>query len=351
MKNITKILVTLVLGSFLSFSAQAGELTVTGGATATITKGGANNASGTGVGVSNELMFSASGELDNGWTWNYHTELDGTSTITDDAAITLGTNYGTIGFFAHEGGLRAEDIAVGALGVGRDYATTMTWQDGYNVDGYGNVQYHLPAGLIPFGGSFKVGYVPSMATTSVLSAKGEATVPTTENTGRSLTQVALGFAPIDGVTIKGDMAWTDGSTGNEGVKGGSEQGVSGNVQINYATGPIKVGYTEGASQPAVGSGEITYYENKAYGISFALNDAVTLSYNYDESDKNVRSAATVQATGGTKTVTTAEQDTYQIAYTMGGMTIGYSMAEVTKPDWSTTATKESVNILSVAMSF
>ena len=37
--------------------------------------GGANN-DDKGLGISNELMFKASGELDNGYTWNYHMELD-----------------------------------------------------------------------------------------------------------------------------------------------------------------------------------------------------------------------------------------------------------------------------------
>ena len=31
---------------------------------------------GKGLGISNELTFSASGELDNGYTWNYAMELD-----------------------------------------------------------------------------------------------------------------------------------------------------------------------------------------------------------------------------------------------------------------------------------
>ena len=29
-----------------------------------------------GIGVSNELEVAASGELDNGFTWNYHLDLD-----------------------------------------------------------------------------------------------------------------------------------------------------------------------------------------------------------------------------------------------------------------------------------
>jgi len=349
MKKITKILVSTLFVSFLSLPLQAGELTVTGGATATITQGGSNQHTGKQVGVANELAFSASGELDNGYTWSYVTELDGTSTITDDVALTISGDMGTIGFFANESQLRAEDISVGAVGVGKDYASTMTWKEGYDVSTYGNIQYHTPAGLLPFGGQVKVGYAPSISNTNVNSAKGNE-ANGNENLGRSLTQVQLSAAPIDGLTIKGDLATTSGQTG---VAADTEDGISGNIQLNYAMGPIKIGYAQGAVQEAVASGELAYYENKSYGISFGVNENVTISYNYDESDKNQRVAVTeAGGTAGTKTNTKSEQDTYQIAYTMGGMTIGYSMAEVSNTAYSNAANSDTtVNILSVAMSF
>lgn len=348
MKNITKIIVSLFVASVISLPLQAGELSVTGGATVTISKGATDQSNGTNIGVSNELAFGASGELDNGWTWNYSTELDGTSTATDDVQLTIATPQGTIGFFSHEGGLRAEDIAVGAVGVGKDYATTMTWQEGYNVDGYGNIQYHTPAGLLPLGGSIKVGYVPNMSNAAVLSAKEGSSTVTSQATGRDLTQIQVSAAPYEGLTVKGDVAYTGGQTGTSG-RNGTEQGVSGNLQANYSTGAFKFGYAEGASQPAVASGEIAYYENKSWGVQFAVNENLNVSYNYDESAKNQRVAVANTATKGTKTITTSEQDTWQIAYTMGGMTVGYSMAEVSNADYGTGV--ENVNILSIAMSF
>ena len=51
-------------------SANAGELSVSGTAKATYNiESGANT--GKGLGITNELNFSASGELDNGYTWSY----------------------------------------------------------------------------------------------------------------------------------------------------------------------------------------------------------------------------------------------------------------------------------------
>ena len=77
MKNITKTLLVLVSALSISFaSATAGELSVSGSAKASYVIGGADEAQSKGVGVSNELNATASGEMDNGFTWSYSTELD-----------------------------------------------------------------------------------------------------------------------------------------------------------------------------------------------------------------------------------------------------------------------------------
>ena len=58
-------------------SANAGELTVNGTAKATYNSQ-SGNTNGQGVGITNDLNFTASGELDNGFTWAYSMELDPT---------------------------------------------------------------------------------------------------------------------------------------------------------------------------------------------------------------------------------------------------------------------------------
>ena len=74
MKNVMKYM--LVALTALSFSvANAGELSVTGGAKASYVTNGDDDSAGKNLGVSNELDFSASGELDNGMTWSYQVQL------------------------------------------------------------------------------------------------------------------------------------------------------------------------------------------------------------------------------------------------------------------------------------
>jgi len=88
MKTITKLfLVILSASSLILSTANAGELAVSGGATATYKTGGADMSTGKGIGVSNELNFDASGELDNGFTWKWQTQLDDAGTVNDDTRL------------------------------------------------------------------------------------------------------------------------------------------------------------------------------------------------------------------------------------------------------------------------
>jgi len=115
-------------------------------------------------------------------------------------------------------------------------------------------------------------------------------------------------------------------------------------------GQFSVGYTEGGYQPAVASGELAYYENKFYGIQFDVNDSLSISYNNDESEKNQRVAVAGAATAGTKTVTAMEQDSVQLAYTMGGATIGIAQVEVDNADY-TAGKNETQSVISLGISF
>ena len=347
MKNISKLLVGILFSALAIAPTYAGELSVSGGATATYSIGGDSSGSGKTLGISNELDFSASGELDNGMSWNYQVQLDNAAANNDDTRLELGTDMGTIGLYVTEGGMSKELHGVGAMGPGFDYHSPATFQTGYDVDGYGNIQYHTPADALPFGAQIKIGYVPDMNDTAQMSAKDANSNPASHSTGRNLTQASVTLAPLDGLTIQGDVAQTSNETG---VAVSVEEGVSANVGAKYTLGQVTVGYVEGGYQPAVASGEITYYESKFYGIQFDVNDQLSVSYNVDESVKNVRSAVAVGASAGTKTETEMEQTSVQLAYTTGGATIGIAQAEVDNSDY-TAGKEENQTIVSLAIAF
>ena len=352
MKKISKLLVGILFSALVMAPSYAGELAVTGGATATYAIGGDSSGSGKTIGISNEIDFTASGELDNGFTWKYQVQLDGASTANDDTRLEIGTDMGTIGIYVSEGGMSKELHGVGAMGPGFDYhspasGTAGSFKTGYDVDGYGNIQYHTPADMLPFGTSIKLGYVPDMNDTAMSSAKDANSNPGSHGTGRNLTQAAFTAAPIDGLTLQGDVAQTSNETG---VAVSTEEGVSANLGAKYTIGQVSVGYVEGGYQPSVASGEITYYENKFYGIQFDVNDAISVSYNIDESERTVRTAVATGATAGTAAKVAMEQKSIQLAYTTGGATIGVAQAEVDNSDY-TAGSSENQTIVSLAISF
>ena len=116
MKNIAKVLVGILFSALVMAPSYAGELAVTGGATATMTTSGADGSSGKTLGISNEIDFTASGELDNGYTWKYQVQLDDANNVNDDTRLEIGTDMGTVGFYVSEGGLSSElAYGIGAL--------------------------------------------------------------------------------------------------------------------------------------------------------------------------------------------------------------------------------------------
>ena len=349
MKKISKLLVGILFSALVIAPSYAGEMSVSGGATATYTTNGDDASAGKNLGISNEIDFSASGELDNGYTWNYSVQLDGTNTANDDTALTLGTDMGTIGFFVTEGGLSTELHGVGALGVGFDYASPATFQTGYDVSSYSNIQYHTPADILPYGIGLKVGYVPNMSATTQLSAKESDSTLTTQAEGRTLQMAQVSAAPFDGLTIKGDVAVTD----SEGGDANGDDGVAANVGAKYTIGQISVGYVEGGYQPATGAAandETVYYENKFLGIQFDVNDAVSISYHEDESEKTTRTAVAATNSAGTSAKTLMEQETLMLAYTVGGATLGIADIEVSNSDY-TAGKAETQTVISLGISF
>lgn len=366
MTKITKLFVVFASSLLISVAAVAGELAVSGSSNASYTvSGGDNNSDDKGLGISNELMFKASGELDNGYTWNYHMELDpngGGTTDNDDTALTINTNgMGTIGIFDSEGGLSTElGWGIGALGTGQDYANTMgtaladtnaTLKWGADVSNHPNIQYHMPADVLPFGLVAKVGYVPNVSDGDSNSFKNTGGVNTMGVDGDSMVQYQLTAAPIDGLKVGADYAAREGESGTA-----DQEESGGNYYLQYAVGNFKLGYMQGYFEDAVatyasGAGaSYDSFEYNAMGIEFAVNDAVTVSYSTEEHEAKDKGTIAVGASTRTTQVVTAEADSYQIAYNIGGATVGLFHIDTDNSDY-VQGNNESKTIASIAMEF
>ena len=351
MNKITKILVVLFSVLSLNVSAFAGELSVTGTAKASYNIGGADRNAGKGLGITNEIGLGASGELDNGMTWAYAIALDPAAASTvnnDDQSLTLTTPYGTVGAFITAGGLSTETgWGIGANGVGNDFASVMTAVYGEDISNYHNVQYHTPAGLLPFGVVAKVGYAPNLANTTTTAAdfKSDGTVNGQE-LGASATHYQLSASPIDGLSIGADYFETSGgyTTG--------QKPTAGNAYVKYTNGPVTIGYREGYSDVGITAKNTakTNYLNEAYGIQVALNDQVSVSYSTEKSTAKTRAAIVAGAAGNVKTEVESSVDHLMIAYNIGGATLGLTRIDASDSDY-TSALDETKTILSIAMAF
>ena len=369
MKNILKTISVLVSASLISVVAKAGPLEVTGSATATYVINGGQNSTGKAIGISNELMFSASGELDNGFTWKYHTELDmadGGAASNDDTALVIGLgDLGTLGIYDAEGGLSTElGFGIGAVGVGQDYANTMTRIGmGSDVSAEAHVAYYTPAGLLPFGVEVAAGFAPNTADGQGNSAKNSGLQADEALVGTNATQYRLSAAPIDGLKIGADYYEVGGNKGDPAGAVMGQENTAGNMYAQYAFGNFKVGAYQGYLEPAItdkvaraGTADTATVSNgnqyrfDGLGIEFAVNDQLSVSFTQEEFER--RDYAAIAATASSRTVSsiTAEQDTIMAAYNIGGATVGLSLVDTSNSDY-VTGKDESKTIVSLAMEF
>ena len=345
MKKITKITLVILTSFAFTLSAFAGDLQVTGAAKASYKIGGASKDASKGLGVSNELDFTATGELDNGFTWKWQTQLDDATVNNDDTHMSLTTPYGTTGIFITEGGLSTElGYGVGAMGPGSDYVGPMTIVWSYDVSSYNSVQYHTPSGMLPYGITVKAAYAPNLSSTQGASFKAEGAVETNA-VGADASMIQISASPMDGLSVGADVFRAPSTTT------GRYDQESANAYVKYSMGPFTLGAAKSGAQPLVLAGsESTNYETDSYGVQMAVNDALSISYSIEKSTKSVRSAVASAQTVGKKVDTESKIDHIQAAYTIGGATVGVALADASNSDY-TEGRNEKVTVFSLAMAF
>ena len=342
-------------------SANAGELGVSGTAKATYNIQSGKTNAGKGLGITNELNFTASGELDNGYTWSYSMELDPGATTpsgstdtspgnaqNDDTKMTLTTPYGTVGVFISEGGLDLEDAASQSVYARpTDVGDPSGTSDNYTIDSYNNVQYHMPADLLPFGIVGKIAYATNTADTEPGSSgnnKGAVYTGSSTASGATATELQVKAAPVDGLAI-GASYFEFG--GDQGEAKNDSLGESGAYYATYATGPVSIGYSKAYKQLFLGedTGDSTsdnaeFYDQTNYSIAFAATDDLSVSYERETSEVNKLDDTTVEQ----------ESSSVQVAYTMGGMTLAVVHSGHDNNGYVTGANTDQT-ILAVTMAF
>jgi len=351
--KIIKTLIVMLSSVSLFASANAGELGVSGTAKATynILSGQTNVSKG--IGITNELNFTASGELDNGYTWSYSMELDPDAVAADNGAaqnddtkLTVSTPYGTFGVFVSEGGLDVEDAASQSVyGRPTDIGDPSATSDNYTIDAYNNIQYHTPADMLPFGVTAKIAYATGLDAYGSGNNAGAVITDADQGMGDSATEYQVKAAPIDGLTVGASYIEFSGS----GTANTVQDPESGAYYATYATGPFSIGYSKAYKAPIVGNltaastvETVDYYDQTNMSVAYAASDNLSVSYEKETSEANyvLNTTADVEQ----------ESTSVQIAYTMGGATLAVAHSSHDNVGY-TDAANQDQTLFAITMAF
>jgi outer membrane protein OmpU len=324
MNKLTKIGASALCGSLAVISsANAGELSVAGGATMTYSslEGTVN---GNPLGMSTGMTFSGSGELDNGTTFAL------TMTQTDKSAWSGGSivmttpNMGAINFNHGAAGIGVdryddamptawEETTGTALGTGLDYVSGVT--------GSNALEWTLPGSFTPEGMAVHVTYNPRAdgSTASDKAVGGGGTEG--QGTGMGLTMSHTGL--LDGLTAFAGVSEIERDTDGAEVTGDKSEYVLG---ATYAIGGVTLGYQISHENTNLSTGT-QFYDNSAYGISFAVNDDLSVSFGEHKSERGNAGAAIDNVEVKAKSA--------QIAYSMGGASIKIAQSSVDNQNYVT----------------
>jgi outer membrane protein OmpU len=338
MNKITKLGVSALCGSLAAVSAaSAGDLSVTGGVDMTWVSLDNENV-GNPIGMGSNLTFSGSGELDNGWNVALSvamTNLDAYSNT--NVTVTIPTL----------GDIRI-DQGTSATGIDRiDDVTPNVWEEAWGtalgtgidtvagVSGGAGIEY--TPNMMPDGITARLNYSPKVSQSNV-SDKGVGGVTSgAAESGYDLTIVATeAILGLPGLTLYAGISQTDQYVDSSAVIGDKEEET---FAIKYAAGGFTVGY-QWSEEDLGRTTDPKTYENDAWGVTFNVNDDLSIGYNNYESTQT--SAANV----------TAEASTIQIAYSMGGASIRFAEASVDNKAYQTGAAYDrDGRTLSVSLAF
>ena len=284
--NIKKIGVSALAGSLMAFSANALEMSVSGGASLTFGDYGADvtdNAWSSGDG----LTFTATGETDGGLTITSKLVLDnGTN---DDQTLSIGTDgMGTIMFSALGGS--------SALGAVDDVMPTAYEEPWFGVTSPTKVDGNAGPGQFTY------------TSPSVGGATITATYQQADTTRlNSQTSWAVAFSPeaVDGLTVGYAVQEDDGAAT---VVDDST------MYVKYVYGSITAGYQKSEGDSTSDAADV---ETEAYGISYAVSDEISVSYGSHTAETPNKTSDKDQ-----------EASAVSASYVAGGMTIKASVGSV-----------------------
>ena len=296
MNNLRKIGLSALAGSLATFSVNAADFSVSGAGSITFddTNRGKSDR-GNGFYMGDSLKFNASGDTDNGLGVAVYYEIDGGAL--DDHNIKLSGDFGSITFDGHGG-----SSAMGAI----DDKTPNAYEEAWDIiDTDGTSTTGSPTVINGSGGGDGMwiynspsmgGAVLTVAYRNHVSAAAE-----------SMTDFAINVSPenIDGLTVGLGMS-------NNTISNNVDSDES-TMYATYATG----GFTFGVQLSDLDHTTATSdQESIAYGVTYAVNDDLSIGYSYHELETELTTDEDQKSTG------------ISASYTMGGMTLAGASNDV-----------------------
>ena len=312
--NIKKIGLTALAASLVSVSANAGSMSVSGGASMNASGySGEELNAGTGFSMGNQLTFSGSGELDNGINVSLSFVLDqGDDTKIanspfDSHSVAISNDaMGTLTLNGEGGTTTANMIDGSAAGDIWDKFDSLAnaskqknAQGNYATASAGNNSFYYSSPELMDGLTLQASYMP----------QGSNRV--------SGTGIGAQYSGIDGLTIKYANADIVGTTA-------AASGDSTVINVSYAYGPVTVSYSDMASDIEAASSD---YDITSYAVSYTVNDEISITYGTED----------ITQEGGTSD---AEYETMSVSYTAGGMTITAGVHDAENANFGTASNQD-----------
>ena len=301
--NIKKIGLTALAGSLIAVTTgYAGDLTISGSAIIAYKSfDGTNDTKDapTKIAMDQELTAAGSAELDNGMTISLSHALTSTGSASNTSSLTL--DMGDMGTLAYS------DASIGGGLNALDDITPTAWEE--VTDGtVGEVQAGMANGAgFAYSNSF-AGAAVSIQYTENFTATGtdgsNATATATNGLGTS-SSIGITYPVGDtGLTIYGGVS-TEGQTDETDIDHDT-------IGVKYAMGGFTVGYQVNNEDNSAADNTVAAdedLETTILGISFLVNDDLSISYGRHETESTATSALD------------QEIDGVSIAYSMGSMTL------------------------------
>ena len=294
MNKLRKIGLSALAGSLATFSVNAADMSVSG--SAAITFSDANRGfgdAGNGFTMGDSLNFAASGEMDNGIGVALAYEIDGGAL--DDYSVTFSGDFGSLAFDGHGASSAfgaVDDVVPNAYEEAWDVVDTNGATTGGTplvINGSGADNAFVYTSPNVGGATFKVYYVnhTSDAAESYMDFAVDIQPEMVEG-------LRLGFASADHTVAAASSREQEETT----------------MYATYAMGGFTVGVQSSDLDDTTANSD---QESIAYGLTYAVNDDLTIGYNYHEVDFEQ------------STLSDQESTTIGASFTSGSMTIGGAM--------------------------